>query len=321
MRSVFVHRDGVTRQADAVDPAWLGPDAPELVWVNIDQPSEADRPLLEETFQLHEVAVEDALAAKHHPKVESYDRFLYLILHDVAVDPRSSGWDGNDIDFFLGRNFLITVQTAASTSIEREQVLCAKHHHILGEGPAALMHRIIDMMVDLYSPLVDALDARMTALETTVFDCPEVNPLKDILTLKSDVASLRRVALPERDAVGRLARREFAEIPEPMAYRFRDVYDHLVRLTDEALFFQDRVNGLLEAYLSTQSNRMNQVMKVLTLIATIFMPLTVLTGVYGMNVHLPRLPGGDAAQFWWIMGMIGGISWLMLWMFRRMRWL
>jgi magnesium transporter len=87
------------------------------------------------------------------------------------------------------------------------------------------------------------------------------------------------------------------------------------------MFFQDRVNGLLDAYLSTQSNRMNQVMKVLTLIATIFMPLTVLTGIFGMNVHLPRLPGGDAAQFWWIMGMIVAISGLMIWMFRRMRWL
>jgi magnesium transporter len=200
-------------------------------------------------------------------------------------------------------------------------MLCAKHGHILGEGPAALMHRIIDMMVDRYPPLVDAFDARMTALEAAVFDSPEINPLKDILTLKGDVASLRRVTLPERDAVGRLARREFVEIPEQMAYRFRDVYDHLVRLTDEALFFQDRVNGLLEAYLSTQSNRMNQVMKVLTLIATIFMPLTVLTGVYGMNVTLPQMPGGDAAQFWWIVGMIVGISVLMMWLFRRMRWL
>jgi magnesium transporter len=321
MRTIFVHRDGVTRQADDVDPAWLKADAPELVWLNIDRPSEADRPMLEGVFQLHEVAVEDALAAKHHPKVESYDRFLYLILHDVAVDPRGSGLDGNDIDFFLGRNFLITVQTAESSSIEREQVLCAKHAHILGEGPAALMHRIIDAMVDRYPPLVDTFEARLTALEAAVFDSPNVNPLKDILTLKSDVASLRRVAVPERDAVGRLARREFVEIPEQMAYRFRDVYDHLVRLTEEAMFFQDRVTGLLDAYLSTQSNRMNQVMKVLTLIATIFMPLTVLTGVYGMNVNLPHLPGGDAAQFWWIMGMIVGISGAMIWMFRRMRWL
>ena len=106
-----------------------------------------------------------------------------------------------------------------------------------------------------------------------------------------------------------------------MAYRFRDVYDHLVRLTDEAIFFQDRVTGLLDAYLSKQSNRLNQVMKVLTVIATIFMPLTVLTGMYGMNVALPHLPGGEPAQFWWIVGLMAALSAVMLWVFRRMRWL
>ncbi len=126
----------------------------------------------------------------------------------------------------------------------------------------------------------------------TVFSAPRRNPLRDILGLKADIASLRRVTLPQRDAVGRLSRREFPQIPETMTYRFRDVYDQLVRLTDEAIFLQDRVTGLLDAHLSTQSNRLNQVMKVLTVIATIFMPLTVLTGMYGMNVRLPQFPGG-----------------------------
>jgi magnesium transporter len=106
-----------------------------------------------------------------------------------------------------------------------------------------------------------------------------------------------------------------------MAYRFRDVYDHLVRMTDEAAFFQDRVTSLLDAYLSTQSNRMNQVMKRLTLIATIFMPLTVLTGVWGMNVAIPHLPGPDGLQFWWLMAAMGVLSVAMMWWFKRMDWL
>jgi magnesium transporter len=132
---------------------------------------------------------------------------------------------------------------------------------------------------------------------------------------------LRRVALPQRDAVARLARREFAPINEALAYRFRDVYDHLVRLTDEAIFLQDRVSGLLDAHLANTSNRLNQVMKVLTVIATIFMPLTVLTGMYGMNVTLPHFPGGVVAQFWWIAGIMAVVSAGMLWMFRRLEWL
>ena len=106
-----------------------------------------------------------------------------------------------------------------------------------------------------------------------------------------------------------------------MTYRFRDVYDNLVRLNEEAMFLQDRVTTLLDAYLSAQSNRLNQVMKVLTVIATIFMPLTVLTGLYGMNVTLARFPGSDAAQFWWIVGIMLAVALAMLWIFRRKHWL
>ena len=154
-----------------------------------------------------------------------------------------------------------------------------------------------------------------------MFEEPSANPLKEILLLKRDVSSLRRVALPQRDALGRLARREFPEIPDALAYRFRDVYDNLVRLNDDAISFQDRVTGLLDAYLSSQSNRLNQVMKVLTVIATIFMPLTVISGMWGVNVPLPVFPGSAASQFWWVSGVMAAISGVMLWMFRRMRWL
>ena len=142
-----------------------------------------------------------------------------------------------------------------------------------------------------------------------------------ILRLKRDITSLRRVALPQRDALGRLGRREFPQISDALAYRFRDVYDSLVRITDEAILFQDRVTMLVEVHWSTQSNRLNQVMKVLTVIATIFMPLTVVTGLYGMNFDLPHFPGGPGAQFWWVTALMGTMSAGMLWFFRRMHWL
>jgi magnesium transporter len=127
--------------------------------------------------------------------------------------------------------------------------------------------------------------------------------------------------LPQRDAVGRLARREFPLINESLAYRFRDVHDHLVRLSDEAMFFQDRITSILDAHLSAVSNQLNIVMKVLTVIATLFMPLTVLTGMWGMNVPLPQFPGGDPAQFWWIVGAMLASSIGMLYFFRRKRWI
>lgn len=321
MLTVLVSRDGATRQTDTVDPAWLAPEAPEIVWADIEAPGDADRHLLSGVFRFHELAIEDTMADVHQPKVESYDTFLYLILHRIVPGKNHGGFETEDVDFFLGRNFVVTVHAGPSPSIETERGVCVKHHDVLAEGAASMLHRLVDRLVDRYLPAVDGLEDRLEDLERTVFEQPRVNPLKKILELKRHVATLRRVALPERDAVGRLARREFPQIPEALGYRFRDVYDHLVNLTDEAIFFQDRVTGLLDAYLSSQSNRLNQVMKVLTVIATVFMPLTVLTGMWGMNVVLPHFPGSDPVQFWWLAAVMLGLSALMLWLFRRMDWL
>jgi magnesium transporter len=129
------------------------------------------------------------------------------------------------------------------------------------------------------------------------------------------------VLIPQRDAIGRLARREFPAISDEMSYRFRDVYDHVVRVTEETLLFQDRVTGILEVHLAAVSNRLNQVMKVLTVMSTIFLPLTVLTSMWGMNVPLPHFPGGAEVQFWWVGGAMAALSAIMLMVFKRNRWL
>lgn len=321
MINVLVHENGAARRAQTVDPAWLRPDSPVIFWVDIVEPEDAERALLSDTFQFHELAVEDAMSKVHHPKIESYDTYLYLILHGIRHRGDTKGFGTQDVDFFVGRNYLVTVRHAESTSVDEEMRVCASHPDVMASGPANLLHRIVDKMVDHYRPEVDALEERLETLEHAVFEEPRVNPLKGILAIKRDISSLRRVSLPERDAIGRLARREFPQIPDALAYRFRDVFDNLVRLTDEAAFFQDRVTGLLDAYLSTQSNRLNQVMKVLTVIATIFMVLTVFTSVYGMNVQLPPFPGGPLLQFWWVLGVMAALSGGMLWIFRRVGWL
>jgi magnesium transporter len=176
-------------------------------------------------------------------------------------------------------------------------------------------------MVDHYRPELDELGERLDEIEQKVFDASSPQLAKDILNFKRDVSSLRRVVQPQRDVVGRLGRREFPMIDEQIAYRFRDVYDQLARLVDESLFLQDRITSLLDANMTTVSNQLNSVMKVLTVIATLFMPLTVLTGMWGMNVTLPHLPGGDAAQFWWVAGMMVALSVGMLAYFRRRGWI
>jgi len=320
--SVYVHRNGKTECVERVDPAWLDPASRAIVWVDLTDPTpEESRHILADTFKFHPLAIEDAMALIQFPKIEAYQGYLYLILHGIDFKEREHRFATRDVDFFLGPNYLVTVHGADSRSVGKLQELCSMHASVLAEGPVSLMHRLIDTMVDNYRPEIEKIEDRMNHLEDQALLGSRPELVKRILSLKRDLASLRRVVIPERDAVGRLARREFPIVNDEMAYRFRDVYDHLVRLSEEATLFQDRVTGILEAHLSTVSNRLNEVMKVLTVMSTIFLPLTVLTGMYGMNVPLPHLPGGEAAQFWWLLAIMAGISGAMLWAFHRKGWI
>jgi magnesium transporter len=319
--TIYKHEGGSTQIVDRVDPAWIQPGSGVSVWVDLDRPTPEEARILTDVFHFHELAVEDALSELHHPKIESYGDYLYLILHGIDFSASEHCFTTKDIDFFLGAQFLVTVHPGVSRSIGKVGGVCSRDSRVLGEGAGMLLYRIVDTMVDNYRPEVDKLSERLDELENEVFEKPNTQLARRILNFKKDIASLRQVVLPQRDAVGRLARREFPLISEQLAYGFRDVHDHLVRLSDEAMFFQDRITSILDAHLSAVSNQLNQVMKVLTIIATLFMPLTVLTGVYGMNVTLPLLPGGPDAQFWWILGMMFAMSGAMLVYFRRKGWI
>lgn len=291
------------------------------MWVDLSSPTAEEARILGDVFKFHELAIEDALSEIHHPKVDSYGDYLYIILHGIDFREKEHCFKTQDVDFFLGAQFLVTVHPGHSRTVAEMRGVCMRNNFVLAEGPAALFHRIVDAMVDHYRPEIDALSDRLDQLEEQIFENPHPALARDILAFKADISSLRRVVLPQRDVVSRLARREFPVISEQLSYRFRDVHDHLVRLVDEAMFFQDRVTSLLDAHLSTVSNQLNGVMKVLTIIATIFMPLTVLTGMYGMNVPLPHLPGGEGAQFWWVLGLMLALGILMMGYFRRKNWI
>jgi magnesium transporter len=277
--------------------------------------------ILSDTFGFHPLAVEDAMSVLQYPKIEPYDGYLYVVLHGIDFRKAEHGFATHDVDFFLGANFLVTVHDGYSRSIEILRDHCPRNANMMSEGPVALFHRIVDAMVDHYRPEVENLETTLDELEHAIFEHPRQELVRQILERKRDVSSLRRVTTPQRDVIGRLARREFVDISSEMAIRFRDVHDHLIRLNDEAHAFQDRITGILEAHLSNVSNRLNQVMKVLTVLTTVFMPLTLLSGLWGMNIALPHFPGGDAVQFWWVAGIMVAIVTTMLVLFRRNRWI
>jgi magnesium transporter len=278
-----------------------------------------DGRLLAEVFHFHPLSVEDALSSLQFPKVESYPGYLYLVLHGVDVAAGHREFATQDIDFFLGPNYLVTVHGGQSRTIARMREVCLEYERILEEGPVALMHRIIDGMVQNYRPVVEAIEDRIDQMEEEAIRGRE-RLIRQMVRVRRELAFMRRVLTPQRDVIGRLARREFPVIADEMAYRFRDVYDQVVRSSDEAILFQDRITGILEVNLATVSNRMNRVMQLLAAMSTIFLPLTVLTGMWGMNVTLPALPGGKDAQFWWVLAMMVAIGAAMLAIFRRQRW-
>ncbi|MEQ1574720.1 MAG: magnesium/cobalt transporter CorA [Vicinamibacterales bacterium] len=312
----------MTRPVERVDPAWLDPASKAIVWVDLVHPTpEEGQQILAGVFHLHPLAIEDALSEIHHPKIEPYEGYLYLILHGIDYHRGERNFATRDVDFFVGRNYLVTAHDGHSRSIADVKATCERRDDVMAEGPIALLHRIVDRMVDNYRPEIDRLEEEIDEVENLAIVGYRKDVVRQILSLKRDLAGLRRVVLPQRDLVGRLARREFPQITDELTYRFRDVHDNLVRLSDEATLFQDRVTSILEAHLSAISNRLNEVMKVLTVMSTIFLPLTVLTGIWGMNVPLPVLPGGEAAQFWWIAAAMAAITVSMLAFFHRRGWI
>ena len=324
MVTVFVHREGRTERLEALDPALLDPHGGASVWVDLAAPTGAELEILRDVFGFHPLAVEDAVASVHHPKIETYDGYLYLILHgiDYHRSRAEQSFITHDTDFFLGPNYLVTVHDGKTRSIAGIQDMCGRSDHALGEGPGALMHRIIDRMVDNYRPEIDQFETWLDELEEQVFEAPRKETLREILAVKHDVMALRRIAAPQRDAIARLARREFPMFTEELSYRFRDVFDNLVRIADEALIFQDRISSLLDAHYSNVSNRLNEIMRVLTVMTVIVAPLTLVAGLYGMNMRLPGV--GDqagSAPFWWLVGGMALTVVVMLAFFRTRRWL
>ena len=317
----FVHREGQTSAVPVIDPAWLQPGSGVYVWADLAEPIATDAAVLRELFGIHELAIEDALGETQHPKVEAYGAVLYVVLHGINFHASEHAFDTHDTDFFVTSQFLVTVHDGKRRSISHVAELCGKSGHILGGGPVALMHRIMDTMVGHYHPEVDELEDWLDDLERQVLESSSAQLTSEILAVKRDITALRRIVIPQRDVLARLSRREFDVIDQEMSYRFRDVYDQLVRLADDAIIFQDRVTGILDAHLASVSIQLAQTSKLIAVVAALFGPLTVLTGLYGMNVPLPHLPGGEAAQFWWILAMMLAMSAGMLMYFRKRGWI
>jgi len=237
MVTIFAYRQGRCDRVTSIDRLWLNPAAGVGLWVDLESPSIPESLMLSDSFAFHPLAVEDAMSPGQPTKVEAYDGYLFAVLR--APD--------GEVDFFVGPTFLVTVHHRTSKAVA-DFVDNAKHSaRPLVEGPVALFHKIVDALVDGYRPAFERLVERTAAVETHVFDKPSAATVRDVLDLRRDVFAFRRNAAAQSEVVERLARREFVDISTDMAFRFRDIRDHLVRVTDDAEALRDRLEGLLTA--------------------------------------------------------------------------
>ncbi|HVF23352.1 MAG TPA: magnesium/cobalt transporter CorA [Pyrinomonadaceae bacterium] len=267
-------------------------DQSAVIWVDMDSPTEADEQVLLNVFNFHPLTVEDCRENRHYPKVEEFPGYIYFIVHGVTSDTSPDRFNTIELDGFLGSNYVITYHHASFRSIRNVKQLLRTSPVACQRGPAFLLHQILDQVVDYYSPVLDDFDDRIDQLEHEIFTLNRPNNaiLAQIMDLKRSVLRLRRISTKQMDILLRMSRGEFELIPDEMRPFYRDVYDHLVRVVDLSESYRDLISGSLEAYLSVVSNRMNEIMKVLTIFSAIMLPLTFIAGVYGMNFdNMPEL--------------------------------
>jgi len=290
IRSVFIAKDGTVRtDLQLADFPGALHDPTGILWVDFEAtPPETDEPTLREVFGFHPLAVDDALQETHVPKIDDWDTYLYIVLHAVTFDPTDGGHvDTLELDVFLGRNFMVTHHDQSIAAIEKVWEACLRDERMWKNGVDYIAYRLTDEVVASYMPVVEAIDEAVDRAEDEVFGRPTPDVLEDIFTLKRAVLHLRRIIGPQREVLNRLARDDYAVIDRRARVYFRDVYDHLVRLHDITESIRDLVSGTLDTYLSVINNRMNDIMKTLTIITTLFMPISFVTGFFGMNFFQP----------------------------------
>jgi magnesium transporter len=300
--------------AEATRLAMTGPGA---VWVDLEGEDEASARALLAPLGIHPVALDDVVAHINRPKADDYGSHLYVAVHSARWEADGRPTLG-ELDLLVGERFLVTYHDAATRSVSAAHLVLARRPELLARGPAYLLHFLLDVLVDHYVPITERLATEIDELEERMFGRIDDRMNEDILGLKRGLSALRRIVGPQRDTVLALTRDEFRTVPAEVRPYLRDVYDRLARVSDLLDSFRDEAATLLELHVAMVSNRLNQVIKVLTVIATIMLPLTVITGYYGMNFRLPEF----AWRWGWLyaLGLLAVTAFGTWWYLKRRRW-
>jgi len=291
-----------------------------VLWVDLEAPTDDEFRILAEVFRFHPLAIEDAHKETELPKVDIYDGYAYLVLHRIHVDFDTRRVSPREMDIFISDHYLVTVHEEQSQSTAEVAARIDHSPALLACGPDVVMHDIVDRIVDRYLPVLDRWEDEIDELEEGILTENEREAvLEKALRLRHEVADLRKSLGPQRDILQKLSRRDIPHVTEKTALYFRDVYDHLIRIGHTLETHREHIASLFEAYMAMASNRMNMIMKRLTSLATLFLPLSFVAGVYGMNFE--HMPGQDWRYgFVMVCLIMGGMAISMLWFFKKEGW-
>jgi magnesium transporter len=319
------HRDAAGTVELDLPPARLlraVADGGEL-WVDIDANDRAQHALLEKVFGFHPLAVEDTLSPKTRVKLEEYGSYLFLVIRTARLDQSTADpYDLRTANLycFLGPRSLVTVHSEPVRAVEEMQHRLATSPDLLGRGTEMIAHGVIDYAVDEYLPMVDQVDDLVDRLEERLFERYDERAIQEIFALKRLVVQLRRHLGPLREVLNVLTNRPHACIPAASQLYFRDVYDHTIRIVESLESVRDLLSSVLDTYLTQASNRMNRVMKQLTVVTTVALPLVVIGGIFGMNFD--RIPMSHQPYgFFWAMGLMAALAGVLYWFLRTRRWI
>mgnify|MGYP001195674331 CR=1 FL=1 len=306
---------------EEIKHALQNPDG--LLWVNLIRPDLNEiNQILRDTFQFHPLAIEDCLSNGYQtPKVDDFSSYLFLVVHAVPSGGTPINLDNTvEINLFLGANYLVSCANNDNVPpIQAVKERLTRDDRLIKNGADFLCHSILDHLVDAYLPLIDGLDEKLEFIEDQVLQQPTSKVLPELLEIKHSLMALRRIVSPQREVMNRLSRDDFPVIDRQSRIYFRDVYDHLVRLQDLSDTLRDIVSGVLDIYLNSTSLRLNEVMKALTVVSTIFLPLSFVAGVYGMNFHyMPELSWRFGYLFVWVIFVTIFVG-MLIW-FKRRNW-
>lgn len=286
------------------------------LWIDSTNITKKEVDLIKETFSLHPLTAEDLYSSKVRVKVEEFPDYLFCVFYGIQ---KTKTIEMVELDFIIGKNFLITHHKKGIESYSLLKNSRERLKNLFRKGNDFLFHRLLDMEIDNYSPVLETVDDRIEAIEEKVTKHPKPELLTRVLKLKRLLVQVKKIVFPQREKISFLAKNEYRFLSKKSIPYFRDIYDHSIRVSDAVDNYREAISNTFDAYMSAVSNSMNEVMKVLSIIATIALPLTVISGIYGTN--FAELPGSGFAYGFWVMilGMVL-LSLFMVYYFKRKSW-